>query len=665
MTGSVPYRAPRLVRGEYDWSMKRVTLVMALLVLASCTSAAVSTTTTDTAVPTTSPATTTVVTTPPTTTTPRTTAEVLEELGGEPCPESEFTCVTIELPLDHFDESNSQTIDVVFAVRPAGGGGNGAFLTVTGGPGSSGIASADTYLSLYDPSIAEKYDVVFFDPRGIAASGGFTCPVAATAYFRAGGDVHSASGINSLIDSASTFAADCVAEMGDPADLAFVSTEQVVEDIEVFRQAFGFSEFVVFGESYGTQVGQTYAAAHGDVLDRLIIDGVVDLTLDTYEYHRQMAAASSNTLDLTLAACDDDEFCSADMTVGAGEAYSRLAAELIEGSAGVEFPLPDGSLETREFTLGDLELVATGALYEEYDRMMFNRALAAHAGRDDLVPLLRLAYVNLVVDPLTLQPIDDPSWSDAMYYAVECLDYSFEGETPEEKVQAIVDGAEGVEGLTVGSVYYGDLPCAFWPHGTDQGRPEALSADGVPVLVLGSTVDPVTPYHQGVDVHERLVDGHIMSKEGGPHVIFGWGESCPDAEVTAFILDGTAPETETCEGVVVGDYVPLFPQDLPEEGADLLDLVEWEVTYHPDYYYWDGYTDTSVGCYNGGTWSFTATDAGNDFVFEECELAAGLVIAGSGSYDWEEDVFALDATIAGCRHVYSRVGEDYVLESAC
>ena len=569
------------------------------------------------------------------------------------------------MPLDHFDPSNSQTIDVVFAVLPAEGGGSGAFLTVTGGPGSSGIASADIYLSLYDPAIAEKYDIVFFDPRGIAASGGFTCPDAATAYFRADGDVHSASGINSLVDAASTFATDCVAEMGGPAELAYVSTAQVVEDLEVFRDTFGFEELVVFGESYGTQVGQTYAANHGDVLDRLVIDGVVDLTLDTYEYHRQMAAASSNTLDLTLAGCDEDELCSADMTVSAVEAYSRLAAELIEGAAQVSFPLPDGVMETRELTLGDLETASGGALYEEYDRMMFNRALAAYAGRGDLVPMLRLVYVNLVVEPITLEPIEDPSWSDAMYYAVECSDYAFEGESPEEKAEAIIAGAEGMEVLSLGSVYYGDLPCAFWPHGTDDDRPAALSADGVPVLVLGSTVDPVTPYHQGVDVHSRLADGHIMSKDGGPHVIYGWGEACPDVEVTAFILDGTAPETDMCVGVVVGEYVSLFPTTPPEEPDLLLDLVEWEVSFHPDYYYWDGFTDASLGCYNGGAWSFIAGDGGDEFAFDNCELAAGLVLDGTGTYDWDEDVFTLDVVIDGCQHVYSRAGEGYSLDSSC
>ena len=45
------------------------------------------------------------------------------------------------------------------------------------------------------------------------------------------------------------------------------------------------------------------------------------------------------------------------------------------------------------------------------------------------------------VDPQTEEPIEDPSWSDAMYYGVECLDYAYPGETAEDVVQAMIDAA--------------------------------------------------------------------------------------------------------------------------------------------------------------------------------------------------------------------------------
>jgi len=569
------------------------------------------------------------------------------------------------MPLDHFDPDPARTIGVTFAVLPASGESRGAFVTATGGPGTSGIAVADSYTSLYDPAISEQFDMVFFDQRGIGASGHLNCPIAAVDYYRASGDVSSAGGLNSLVEAAEVFATTCVDEMGDPELLAYVSSAQAVEDLEVFREEFGFEELVLFGESYGTQFGQGYAAAHGEHLDRLIIDGVVDLTLDGLTYHQEMAAASSRTLDLMLEACDQDESCLADMGAESGAAYDRLSSQLLEGPLSVEFPLPAGGTESRVLSLSDLEIVAGSHLYEEYDRMLFLRALADYSGRGDLLPLLRLLYVNLALDPQEQTVIEDPTWSDAMYYGVECLDYAYPGATPEDKVAAYVASGTQLEDLRLGSVYYGDLPCAFWPHTTSEDRPPPLTAEGISVMVLGSTVDPVTPYPQGVSVHGRLDDGHLMSKEGGPHIIFGWGEPCPDEEVTAFIIDGTPPTTEMCEGEVIGPYQPLFPTETPEDVEVLLDLIEWELTYFPEYYYWDGFTDTSVGCDAGGVMTFVATDVGNDFSFDECGLSDWFAMSGTGSYDWENDIFTLDIVSAGCVYTYERSGEDYATTQEC
>jgi pimeloyl-ACP methyl ester carboxylesterase len=639
--------------------VKRAVIAL-LIMLAGCTAASEDPTTTTVA-----PPATTTTDGSTTTTAAQSTAAILESLGGELCPESEFTCVTLDMPLDHFNPADDRTIAVTFAVLPSNGESRGAFVTATGGPGSSGIAVADSYTALYDPAIAEQFDIVFFDQRGIASSGGLTCPQAANEYFRAPGDVASAAGINLLVEAAETFSIGCVAEMGDPEELAFVSTAQAIEDLEVFKETFGFEEFVLFGESYGTQFGQTYAAVHGESLDRLVIDGVVDLKLDGISYHQDMAAASSRTLDLMLEACDQDESCAADFGRPAGDAYDRLYTQLIEGPLSAEFPLPDGTSTNRSMGLGDLETIATGHLYEEYDRMLFLRALSAWSGDGDLVPLLRLLNVNLGLDPQTQEVIEDPTWSDAMYFGVECLDYAYPGPTPEDMIEAYIDGAPDPAGLRLASVYYGDLPCAFWPHTTDIGRPPPLTAEGIPVLVLGSTVDPVTPYHQGVDVHARLSDGHIMSKEGGPHVIFGWGEACPDEEVTTFILEGTPPVTEVCEGVVIGPYQPRLAPGDDDDPETLLSNIELEIGYLPEYYYWDGYTDTSVGCPTGGTISFTATDAGNHFDFVDCGLATDVLMSGAGNYDAENDAFLLEVTIGECSYSYERVGEEYGVETIC
>src|SRR5215510_4347806 len=69
--------------------------------------------------------------------------EKLKELGGQPCKQKRaFTCVTITVPLDHFDPANQETIDVVFAVAPARGERKGMYVQAyPGGPGGEGISS--------------------------------------------------------------------------------------------------------------------------------------------------------------------------------------------------------------------------------------------------------------------------------------------------------------------------------------------------------------------------------------------------------------------------------------------------------------------------------------------------------------------------------------------
>ncbi|MEX1124716.1 MAG: alpha/beta fold hydrolase [Acidimicrobiia bacterium] len=599
-----------------------------------------------------------------------TTAEIIEALDGEPCPDSDFTCVTIEMPLDHFDSSDERTIDVTFAILPASGESKGAFVTATGGPGTAGIMSADSYTSALDPAIPEQFDIVFFDQRGVGMSGGLTCPVAALDFYRADADTATQAGKDLMAEAASSFATACVSEMGNPESLPFLSTAQVAEDLEVLRQTFGFKEFVVYGESYGTQVAQTYAAAHGDHLDRLLLDGTVDLTVDGFTFYGDQATAFGQTMQATFNTCEADDLCVEDMGDDPGTAYDTMSALLSEGPLTTDFPLADGTMTERSFSLADLDIVASGQMYAEDDRMLFTRALAAQSGRGDLIPLLRLLYPNLGTDPQDESIIEDPSWSDAIYYAVECLDYNFAGDTPQDVVDAYFEAGIPFDSQRLGSIFYGDLPCAFWPNrNTDVDRPEPLEAEGTPTMVLGATADPATPFSGGVSVWSRLADGFLMTQGGGPHVIFGRGNPCPDEDTTAFILDGTTPSVSTCEGVVADPYLPLFPASVAEfdDAEAVFDAVEWEITYMPEYYYWDGVEDTAAGCNLGGSVAFTVTDVGYGFEFADCGLTDGLVLSGTGSYDFETDLFALDVAVGSpdCIYSYERAGADTSVEDSC
>jgi pimeloyl-ACP methyl ester carboxylesterase len=584
---------------------------------------------------------------------PLDTARILEKLGGYPCPDSDFTCVDIEVPLDHFNPASGGMIKVVFGVLPATGESKGLFVTATGGPGYAGLSAADGYTSAFDPSIPEQFDIVFFDQRGMGRSGGMQCVNAALAFYRADWRTDSPEAQSAFADTARTFARDCINEMGVPAEkLPYYSTRQAVEDLEAFRQAMGGRLLWLYGESYGTQYAQTYAAAHPEGLGGLILDGTVDLTLSGPDYYKGAVRSFNNTLVETLKACNAEDTCAADFGGNALAFYQDLAAEILASPKVVKFPLPSGGLEERSFSHSDFEYVVTNEVYTEGSRLMLLRALAS-AHRGDLVPLLRLLYIDLAQDPQTLEPIPDPAYSDAAYYTVTCDDYNYYSGTPDERAQAWFKDGEALAGTVpaLGSIFYGDFPCIFWPVQGELERPAPLKADGITTLVLGATADPITPVQYGTDVFSRLSDGYLVTTQGGAHIIFGRGDACPDDLVTAFLVEGTTPgeRKTTCEGVIYNPYVPLAPLDAADfaDPLEAMISIDNEIYYLPEYYYWDVATPTTVVCPFGGSMLFEPTGAGDSLTLTQCAFIEDFILAGSGGNNYESGLFTLEITLSG------------------
>jgi len=605
------------------------------------------------------------------------TVDLLNDLGGSPCFEgSAFTCVIIDVPLDHFNASLG-TIPVTFAVLPASGERKGMFVTATGGPGYSGVASADAYLPGFDASITEIFDIVFFDQRGISSSGDQTCPYAANAYYQRDARGKTQAQETALKQSAKSFSNECVAEVSNPDILPYLGTRQAVEDLEVFRQLVGDEKFWLYGESYGTQYAQTYAAFHSEHLAGLMLDGTVDLTLDGITYYAGQAQAFNDTLVLTMADCKADPACHKDMSGKPIKAYDALVTTLKNGPIRFKFPLPEGGFANRQFTLTNLDFVTASQMYSEGDRMLFTRALAAYESKSDMVPLARLLYLDMGVDPQTLEVIPDPYYSDAVYYAVECQDYAYPGNTPNKKAEKYLKAADPYEASVprLASLVYGDLPCAYWPNPSSEfTRPAYLTLEDVPTLVLGSTADPATPVSNGINVYQNLANAYLITQDNGPHVIYGRGNECPDALVTDFLVNDIVPAEKetTCEGYVMDTYVPLAPRFAVtfRNPYRALSSVETEIYYLPEFYYWDGYTPTSVGCTYGGVISFASNEDGTifDFSLDKCAFTTNFIMTGSGTYDTNVDEFILAVQTQGrwkCDLEYNRLGEDVDVSGKC
>jgi len=595
-------------------------------------------------------------------------ASKLEELGGAPCDENpDFTCVTIQVPLNHFDAANTETLDVVFAVSPATGERMGMYVQAfPGGPGGEGVSTGG--LSWFSEGILEHYDIVYFDQRGIGLSNPLSCPIAYEADFMDYLNESDQAGVEGYdtpeeqqkaIDDSRKYAEDCVAEMGiDPAKLAFFGTDQVAEDIESFRQAIGDDKFMMYGVSYGTAVAQTYAAAHPEHLSGLVLDGTLDLTLNGENGSISQEKAFDKVLVAALEACNADELCAADMGGDAVAVYDKLAKQISENPLAYEFPLPSGEKVKRTFTFNQWEYNAAYQLYSLSGRMMYLRALAA-ANRGDFIPMARLTYQNLTVDPATFEYLGDDTFSDTMFLSVLCTDDSFFSGTQEEKIAQTIAAGQASNGTVPrldGSVYTG-LSCAFWPSSpTEVVTTEPLVAEGVTTFVLNATLDPATPFEEGKAVYENLADGYHFYVEGGRHSIYGWGYDCPDKYISDFMVDGTLPgEREmVCEewGTdVIRAYEPLI-QENASDYADVLETfyaVDSAIQLQPEYFYGYFSEDVAIACPFGGSFTFGPGDVGEAYTFESCEYVKGFALTGSGSYDYESGVITFDTQVTGVK----------------
>ncbi len=435
-------------------------------------------------------------------------------------------------------------------------------------------------------------------------------------------------------------------------DLPFYATAQAVEDLEAVRDYLGVDKMDLYGLSYGTQFVQTYAAAHPDRIATLYVDGPVDLTIDGPSYYVEAARSAEDTLIATLAACTADETCTVDVAGGdALAAYDALATRLDTGPISFDFTTSTGTTVARELTVADLENAAFNALYYSYDRLLLQRAIAS-ASHEDFVPLAKLAYNAVGLDPDTLVAEVDPGYSDAMYYAVECQDYAFypDAGDADARLTAWIDGAEaaGINDTRLETGYYGDLPCLYWPTArTNSERPAPIQDPPYPVFVLASTTDPATPIANGMRIYSRLKDAYFIQAVGGAHVIYAWGEACPDDLMTAWLVDRTPPSTRvtTCLWELADPYAAIAPTSASgyEDALALTTSVDDQIFNTYDFIYYDSEV-VRAGCNHGGTITYEPTETGTEVQLRACEFTPDLPLTGKGETDDEAGTFELGLT---------------------
>jgi pimeloyl-ACP methyl ester carboxylesterase len=472
----------------------------------------------------------------------RTLTERLLALGAVPCAElPDHLCVAIDVPLDRADPA-AGSMTAAFAVRPASGPPEeriGLLVTAQGGPGYSGIAWADDY-AYVDPAIAARFDLVFFDLRGLFASGDLNCPAAAAAYFHDGWRATTPAAIDEVTARAATFGAACVAEMDNDPRLPHLTTAEAVADLDAFRAAVDEPTLTLYGLSYGTQFAQAYATAFPAHTRAVLIDGVVDMTLTDLDYAEAVVRADNEVLARVLAACADEPSCADALGGDPVAAFDDLAAMLEAAPVTVDYPAAGGT-EPRLFGRAELDSVAYIELDAPAGRRRFLQALiAAHGG--DYLPLMGELYVAWL-DAETEATLQDPTYADAGYYLFTCNDYGHGAGDGDQARQAAwrarLDALLDEPSQRVLHALGGDLPCATWPTAPPAPIRPAPYAAPAPTMLINADADIATPFAQGDGIYRRLDAAGAavaaVTVRGGHHVMLG-ASACINAPVTAFLL---------------------------------------------------------------------------------------------------------------------------------
>jgi hypothetical protein len=125
-------------------------------------------------------------------------------------------------------------------------------------------------------------------------------------------------------------------------------------------------------------------------------------------------------------------------------------------------------------------------------------------------------------------------------YAVNCLDKPESSSLSERETMA---DAAAAKAPTWGRyLAWSSLPCGFWPV-KPTGEPHEVTAAGAePIVVIGTTRDPATPYAWSVRLHDQLAKASLITFDGDGHTAYTRSNACVDGAVDTWYLKGSLPK---------------------------------------------------------------------------------------------------------------------------
>ncbi|WP_370414753.1 alpha/beta hydrolase [Streptomyces fradiae] len=446
--------------------------------------------------------------------------------GGE-APGSAWRCATVKVPLD-YAKPDGPTIPIALIRKEAGAKDAriGSLLFNFGGPGGSGVDILPRGAAEYT-ALGSRYDLVSFDPRGVQRSSGVVCrddKEQAKAERTVDYTPETAAEEKAFRADAVAFGQGCARRSG--LVLPYTTTSNTARDMDLIRQVLGDPKLNYFGISYGTQLGAAYAHLFPRNVGRMVLDAVVDPTADSVGHARNQTIGFQRALDNYLTSTGQDP-----------KDGTRRIVRLLE------------KLDKKPLAVGDRELndslALTGVvmpLYAQQNWPLLTSALTK-AENGSGAELLSLAdWYN------DRDAAGHYSTQSHAQRAISCADSS---ERPTlDEARTLIPEFRRLSPV-FGPFLAWDTAgwCADWPVEGEATTTAASAPGAAPILVVGTTGDPATPYEGAERMAKALGPGVgvLVTNKGEGHGAYG-SAACATKTIDAYLLRAEVPAYgKTCQ----------------------------------------------------------------------------------------------------------------------
>lgn len=451
---------------------------------------------------------------------------------GAPKPPKGLQCAKLTVPLN-YAKPRGKTIELaLIRVRATDQAHRlGSLVFNFGGPGGSGV---DTFAgggaALFE-KLGTRYDLVSFDPRGVGESSPVRCAddKELEAYLAVDASPDDAEEKAALIAAGGAYTQECEKRSG--AILPHVGTVNAARDLDVLRAALGDRKLNYFGFSYGTWLGAGYAHLFPKNVGRTVLDGALDPEVDTMGVYLEQTKGFQRALgNFARWAAQQPGAKAKKLTE---KAVIAKIAKLLKGLDAKPIRTEDG----RELTQNLGEAGVMAALYSK-DAWPILLEEIDKAAAGDGTTLLALADILFQRGP----DGHYTNFFDASH-AIWCASF------PQRYTERDIEKA--LPAFTKASPIFGPMrawsliECTGWPVKGDETAHEVDAPGAPPIVVVGTTGDPATPYAWAPALAKRLGSGVLLTLKGEGHGAYTNGDACIQRTVNDYLLNGKVPANGT------------------------------------------------------------------------------------------------------------------------